>query len=55
MATLLADQQPTPATGTTGAFPMALGVPYDDLCLSFEEVLLDQDAKMIVGKQANLA
>ena len=38
-----------------GPFPMALGVLYDDPRPSFEDELLGQDAKMIEGKQANLA
>ncbi len=38
-----------------GAFPMALGVLYDDPRPTFEETLLGQDAKLTAGKQANLA
>ena len=38
-----------------GPFPMALGVLYDDPRPTFEHGLLGQDAKMIEGKQANLA
>jgi 2-oxoglutarate ferredoxin oxidoreductase subunit beta len=38
-----------------GPFPMALGVLYDDPRPTFEHELLGQDAKMIEGKQANLA
>ena len=38
-----------------GAFPMALGVIYDDPQPSFEVALLGQDAKAREGKSANLA
>ena len=38
-----------------GPFPMALGVIYDDPRPTYEGVLLDQDAKSRVGKEANLA
>jgi 2-oxoglutarate ferredoxin oxidoreductase subunit beta len=38
-----------------GPFPMALGVLYDDPRPTFEHELLGQDAKLIEGKQANLA
>jgi 2-oxoglutarate ferredoxin oxidoreductase subunit beta len=37
-----------------GPFPMALGVIYDDPRPTFDEVLLDNDAKMIEGKTADL-
>ncbi len=38
-----------------GAFPMALGVIYDDPRPAFEDVVLGQDAKARAGKEANLA
>ncbi len=38
-----------------GAFPMALGVIYDDPAPTYEEALLGQDAKAREGKVANLA
>ena len=38
-----------------GAFPMALGVLYDDPRPTFETTLLDQDARLTEGKQANIA
>jgi 2-oxoglutarate ferredoxin oxidoreductase subunit beta len=37
-----------------GAFPMALGVLYDDPRPTFEEELLGQDAKANAGKSADL-
>ena len=37
-----------------GAFPMALGVIYDDPAPSFEESVLAQNAKLAAGKEANL-
>ena len=38
-----------------GAFPMALGVIYDDPRPTFEETLLGQDAKAREGKTPDLA
>ena len=38
-----------------GPFPMALGVLYDDPRPSFEQVVLEQNAKANEGKEANLA
>jgi len=38
-----------------GAFPMALGVIYDDPRPTYEDSVHQQDAKLIAGKQANLA
>ena len=38
-----------------GAFPMALGVLYDDPRPTFESSVHDHDARLIEGKQANLA
>jgi 2-oxoglutarate ferredoxin oxidoreductase subunit beta len=37
-----------------GAFPMALGVLYDDPRPTFEQELLGQDAKLVEGKTADL-
>lgn len=38
-----------------GPFPMALGILYDDPRPTYEQVLLDQDAKAAAGKKADLA
>ncbi|MBW8783642.1 MAG: 2-oxoacid:ferredoxin oxidoreductase subunit beta [Novosphingobium sp.] len=38
-----------------GAFPMALGVIYDDPRPSYEQVVTEQDAKVRAGKTADLA
>ena len=38
-----------------GAFPMALGVIYDDPRPTYETAVLEQDARMNEGKSANLA
>ncbi|PLK26252.1 2-oxoacid:ferredoxin oxidoreductase subunit beta [Novosphingobium sp. TH158] len=38
-----------------GPFPMALGVIYDDPAPTYEESVLEQDAKLTAGKEANLA
>jgi len=38
-----------------GAFPMALGVIYDDPRPTYEAELLGQDARVRAGKSANLA
>ncbi len=39
---------------TFGPFPMALGVLYDDPAPSFEQAVIEQNAKLSAGKTADL-